>query len=320
MSNNSKIQWTQASWNLVTGCAKVSPGCDNCYAITMSNRLQSVAQHDVTNKGARKYLGTVDAVGNRIDWSGKVFIHPEVMAEPMRWKKPRMIFVCSMADLFHHEVPDRFLDECFKVMYAVDQHTYQVLTKRPERAVQYAKSSGLLVPDNVWFGVTAENQKFLDKRLPLLMDIPAKVRWLSIEPMLGTIVLPEYCGVDWVVCGGESGPNARPMHPDWVRSLRDQCQKQGIPFFFKQWGRWVPVGRKQPHPPCDSDLMLATVVASTDRKRVGTEHWWAITDEPSLSVKTLGWRLAYNLEAVGKKAAGRLLDGREWNEYPETGQ
>lgn len=303
MATKSRIQWTNHTWNIVTGCQKVSPGCENCYAITMSKRLQAMAVADRSNKGALKYLGTVD--GN--DWSGKVFCHPEVLEEPLRWKKPSMIFVCSMADLFHHDVPAAFILKMLDVMASRPQHTFQILTKRPERAVALVRLAREewqghlkrqdLFPDNVWFGVTCENQKLLDKRLPILMQIPAKVRWLSVEPMLGPIRLPENCGVDWIVVGGESGPNARPMNPAWARSLRDQCRNQAIPYFFKQFGEWVD----EFHPAQDRS------------KQEESDAFVEIVEYPDGK----DYKGVY-MYRVGKKAAGRLLDGREHNEYPEV--
>lgn len=295
-----KIEWTDEVWNPVTGCSKVSEGCKNCYAERFSHRF-----------GWTKKPWTV---GNAEE---NVKLHPERLEQPLRWRKPRKIFVNSMSDLFHEQVPFEFIDKVFAVMALSPKHTFQILTKRPKRMLEYFKSvderaryftalpnrsvdyeSGRICEllrnstpgtppidrkwplSNVWIGVSVENQKVADERIPLLLQTPATIRFLSLEPLLGPIDLSGYkpfdgecfcqdktvgckprlandcpeSAVDWVIVGGESGPRARPMHPDWVRSLRDQCQQAGVPFFFKQWG--------------------------------------------------------------GKKKAGRLLDGEEWNELP----
>jgi len=270
----SKIEWTEVTWNPVTGCTKISAGCKNCYAERMANRLKG-------------------RFGYPEDEPFSVTLHPDKLDLPYHWRKPRMIFVCSMGDLFHEDVPFEFIHKVFDSMFNNQQHTFQILTKRPERMHEYFQTNKNI--PNVWLGVTAENQKQADRRIQEILQINAKVRFVSIEPMLESIDLkaiynPEdmyclWCGymgqepyetetwdeedfpicpkcgewnaggftsfntvdgwdtgwfpfpkLDWVICGGESGHNARPMRPDWVRSIRDQCEEAEVPFFFKQWG------------------------------------------------------------------------------------
>ena len=312
MSDKSAIEWTDASWNPVTGCTKVSQGCKNCYAERAWPRLQHLPAH-----------------------TGRAFTdvrcHPERLEQPLRWTKPRRIFVNSMSDLFHEDVPDEFILSVFDVIrqcqngYAPGPdkltawHTFQILTKRPERMRDFCtrlrfSNKLYLSPSaspgfnpmtslrNTWLGVSVEDQATADERIPLLLQTPAAVRWISAEPLLGPVNLRHHLGLtnnhddlrgllNWVVCGGESGPKARSMHPDWVRSLRDQCQTSGVPFFFKQWGEYSPVGAGNPsryiHPSKPNDGL------------------WHKDADGVIPV----WR-------IGKKAAGRMLDGREWNEYP----
>lgn len=282
MGDNSKIEWTEASWNPVTGCVKVSPGCDNCYAETFAERFRGVA-------------------GHHFEQGFDVVLRPERLGQPLRWTRPRRIFVNSMSDLFHDAVPDSFIAQVWAVMAATPQHTYQILTKRHGRmkaflndicrcgsghppgthlmsAIQWAATPhnpsyvpgldhdtvqeairgmtwGKVLP-NVWLGVSVEDQKWADVRIPALLETPAAVRWISAEPLLGPVdllpfvshqcdcpLLPDHLRLseygprlDWVVAGGESGRGARPMHPDWARGLRDQCAHAGVPFFFKQAG------------------------------------------------------------------------------------
>jgi len=226
MSANSKIEWTETTWNPVTGCTKISTGCKNCYAERMAKRLQAA--------GVEKYRNGFEAT-----------LHPNELERPLRWRKPRMIFVCSMSDLFHDDVPDDFIRSVFEVMQQASLHTFQVLTKRAERMADLLTRPDWPLPPNVWVGVTAENQAMADRRIPHLLRIHrASVRFISAEPLLGPIDLDRACctfdqyavGIDWVIVGGESGPGARPMQPEWVRDIRDQCQAAGVPFFFKQWG------------------------------------------------------------------------------------
>lgn len=289
---NSKIEWTDSTWNPITGCTPVSEGCRNCYA-----------------KGIAKRFPVVHG-----GLFSEIRFHEDRLMQPLKWKKPRKIFVCSMGDLFHEDVQVQWLNEVFRVIQNCRQHTFIVLTKRPERAKSYLRSVAScrawpeddVVFPNVWLGVTAENQEQADKRIPILLDTPAAVRVVSVEPMLGYVDLdiPIETGygsgfglstalgyIDGVLCGGESGPNARPMHPDWARSLRDQCVAAGVPFFFKQWGEWTPF----------------------------TQLGWV--DDSSKIEHLRGPDAVHGddpcpVYRVGKKAAGRLLDGREWNELP----
>ena len=327
-----KIEWCTnpdgtkgETWNPITGCTQISEGCQNCYAKRMANRLKGRCGYDADNPF-------------------NVTLHPERLDEPLRWKKPRRIFVCSMGDLFHPEVRSDFIEVMFGIMSFLPQHTFLVLTKRPWQAEAFFRnrtlaqcrqqiywyfddgvgpteeevesSCGAWPLPNVWIGVTCETQARADERIPILLQIPAAVRYVSVEPMLGPIKLehyfPEYdyrptyeyfriaygldsnkpvivrSGLDWVICGGETGPGARPMHPDWVRSLRDQCQAVGIPFFFKSWGDW-----------CFVKQMSRDTYAMVDKANNLAGH--GDYEKP--------WK-------VGKKRAGCLLDGQEYSKYP----
>lgn len=308
----SKIEWTDETWNPVTGCTKVSAGCAHCYAERMARRLA----------GRCGYPEAPDHF--------KVTLHPKRLDQPLHWKKPRMVFVCSMGDLFHEDVPDEYIDRVWSKFYECPQHTFQVLTKRPERMYQWLVNElhNWRPLPNVWLGVTAENQTTADERIPVLLQIPAAVRFVSIEPMLGPVDLrsihqrvdsvnyyidalsgnvvwleqrdigsepmgEQSQALDWVIVGGESGPGAQPMDPDWARSIRDQCQAAGVPFFFKQWGAWVKFSSMPGY------------------------NWTQVVfmDEQGKEIDPQNGCAFYR---VGKKAAGRLLDGREWNEMPEV--
>jgi protein gp37 len=214
MASNSKIEWTETTWNPVTGCTKISSGCLNCYAERMANRLQAMGQPNYA-KGFQ------------------VNCHRHVLGYPLKWKKPRMIFVNSMSDLFHREVPESFIAAIFQVMNQAHWHTFQVLTKRADRLAKLADR--LTWSPNIWIGVTVENANYV-KRIDALRHVPASVRFLSLEPLLSALPNLNLSGINWVIAGGESGPGARPMHPDWVTDIRDQCQSAEVPFFFKQWG------------------------------------------------------------------------------------
>lgn len=227
MSDRSRIEWTEATWNPVTGCDRVSPGCDNCYALTLARRLKAM--------GAEKYQGDGDP---RTSGPGfAVTIHPASLDQPRRWRAPRTVFVNSMSDLFHAKVPAAFVRDVFDVMVETPQHTYQVLTKRPLRAARLAER--LPWPPNVWLGVSIENMD-LAHRVEHLRRVPAAVRFLSCEPLLGPLDGLNLAGIDWVIAGGESGPNYRPMDVRWARQIRDACLEVGLPFFFKQWGGRTP--------------------------------------------------------------------------------
>ena len=320
-----RIEWTRSpdgtagkTWNVVSGCTPVSEGCRNCFAKRMAKRLA----------GRFGY----PAAPHEFD----VTLHPDRLDQPLRWKKPRMIFVVSMGDLFHEDVPSKFIKhDVWNVMVDAKQHIFQLLTKRPERMLALL-GNHTPWPSNIWAGVSAENQEQADKRIPPLLRTPAAVHFVSLEPLLGPINLERYitdwtdCGnrgsvalevgydsyatslcrracpkggegpaLSWVICGGESGPGARPMHPQWARDIRDQCQEARTPFFFKQQGEWswdnsgpYRIAQIAPdgwcadgHGPCGYGI-----------EHPGTEQVWR----------------------VGKKRAGRLLDGREWSEMPEV--
>ncbi|MEQ1832515.1 MAG: phage Gp37/Gp68 family protein [Candidatus Eisenbacteria bacterium] len=225
MSDRSPIEWTDATWNPVTGCNKVSPGCKHCYAEKFSERFRGVPGHPF-EQGFDLRL-----------WPARVEL-------PLRWRTPRRIFVNSMSDLFHDEVPNEFIDSVFATMQAAHWHQFQVLTKRPERMARHlamlAKHKGPLreTHPNVWVGTSVETQKYVG-RAEIVASIPAAVRFLSCEPLLGPLELTDALGptgINWVIVGGESGPRARPMDAEWVREIRDQCRKARVPFFFKQWG------------------------------------------------------------------------------------
>lgn len=339
MAQKSKIEWTDASWNPIVGCSKVSKGCDHCYAIGQAHRLAS-------NPATPQYHGLTQITNGRPNWSGKVALVESALELPLHWKKPKKIFVNSMSDLFHEAVPDEWIDRTFAVMALCPQHTFQILTKRPERMQKYflaGKRESVLgkawtilgnpkfkkynhsnitqriwpLP-NVWMGVSVEDQKTADERIPPLLQTPAAVRWVSYEPALGPVDFSRWlktphadgasCGLlctklDWNVCGGESGSGARPMHPHWARSVRDQCVAAGVPFFFKQWGAWTA-----------HDVVPGTVKEHS----VGPER--CVWMHPDGDVRKIGHGDKRSgdslLIRVDKKAAGRLLDGREWNQFP----
>jgi len=213
MSDNSSIEWTEATWNPVTGCTKVSPGCAHCYAETFAERFRGVPGH---------------AYERGFDLQ----LRSERLTQPLEWKRPRLIFVNSMSDLFHPDVPMNFIESVFDTMARADWHTFQVLTKRSERLAELAPR--LPWPSNVWMGVSVENQRWTS-RVDDLRRVPAAVRFLSCEPLLGPLTL-DLTDIHWVIAGGESGHSARPMKPQWARDIRDQCVKARVPFFFKQWG------------------------------------------------------------------------------------
>jgi protein gp37 len=388
MADKSHIEWTDATWNPVTGCTVVSPGCTNCYAMKLAGtRLK----HHWSRIGL-----TTDTKSGPV-WNGTVRFNENWLDQPLRWKKPRMIFVCAHGDLFHPDVPDSWIDQVFAVMALCPHHTFQVLTKRPERMRDYlttcppalrrrawskaaieisaTQSSGWGDPasvatramgdawplPNVWLGTSVEDQRRADERIPHLLATPAAVRFLSAEPLLGPVDLqpflerchaardgecmadscpqlrdgePHRSGrhcplddwgdgeerpvrLDWVIVGGESGDGARPMHPDWARALRDQCTAAGVPFFFKQWGNWLPFGQSGFH------HWSAHNVARNgqgDRPWLGHAHFNDGQRGPETHSigPVLTMNIGYMLQCVslGKKAAGRLLDGVEQNGMP----
>ena len=281
-----KIEWATDVWNPITGCDPISPGCARCYAKRFAERFRGVP-------------------GHHFEHGFDLQLRPEVLDQPSHWKKPRRIFVCSMADLFHKDVPDEFIAQVFYRMALTPQHSFQVLTKRPERMsdwmamfaeTTFVTSTEITWPlPNVWLGVSIENSRFA-YRADILRQTLAAVRFVSAEPLLGPLDLA-LDGISWLIVGGESGPGARPMHPDWVRSLRDQAATAGVAFLFKQWGEFV-------HTMPAEDRREPNLFVS-DTGHVGTK-------EQALD---LGWS-AQGMWRVGKKAAGRELDGRTWDEYP----
>jgi protein gp37 len=405
MADKSAIEWTDATWNPIVGCSILSPGCTHCYAMGMAARIEAmtVALKAKGQTGAPHYDGTTRKAKGTTIWTGKVALAPDhILTEPLTWKRPRKIFVNSMGDLFHEDVPDAWIDKVFAVMALAPQHTFQVLTKRAKRMREYMNERwqpapahrlawpggdaidipaetkgedredqvraacepfleklGLVDTDNdelwtedgnakamtwtwplknVWLGVSAERQTEWDERTEHLVHTPAATRFVSIEPMLGPIDcrfgvhhhpdnapslelaavvraarwhVANFAGVgiiDWIIVGGESGPGARPMHPDWARSIRDQCAAAGVPFFFKQWGEWAPhkptwggdlggdvrAGRVEiVHPTGQSDIEVFN--ATGGRNTIPGSRYMA---------------------RLGKKAAGRLLDGVEHDAMP----
>lgn len=292
MADHSAIEWTDATWNPVRGCSRVSTGCRNCYAERMAARWSGEGQ-------PYKGLAWMSPTGAR--WTGRVQLVPELLEVPLRWRRPRRIFVNSMSDLFHEALPFETVARVFDTMRLAPWHTFQVLTKRPSRMrdfVQHLRTTstlpGLVDGDptaalasshpNVWLGVSVEDKRVAAERVPLLLDTSAARRFLSCEPLLGPLDLTPWLsvpnGLHWVIAGGESGKGARAMDPAWVRSLRDQCQAVGVPFFFKQWGDWAEATER--------DRRLRPI----------------ITDSGARVVR------------VGKARSGRLLDGRTWDESP----
>lgn len=333
MGDNTAIEWTDATWNPIRGCSRVSEGCRHCYAETVANRFKGPGQ---------PYEGLIAKGGQ---WNGKIAEIDDLIDQPLRWRRPRRIFVNSMSDLFHENVPDDTIDRIFSVMAVAERHTFQVLTKRPERMRAYLSQDrrrewadwavnlwGGVDPDalhdaimaddkvlpNVWLGVSVEDQKALDERLPHLLATPAAVRWISAEPLLGPVDLscwPIY-GPDreqmlnWVVVGGESGPQARPMHPEWARDLRDQCAAAGVPFLFKQWGEWCPG---------ESIIQDAPAQMGVRLHADFTNGRWFF-GETDMDDPEDGWDSEPDLYRVGKKKAGRLLDGVQHDGYPAATQ
>lgn len=343
MGDKSKIEWTDATWNCLRGCSRVSEGCRNCYAERVAARFSGAGQ---PYEGlAIRHVGSVEP-----RWTGKVRFIPEHLTDPIRWRKPRRVFVNSMSDIFHESIPTETVLQIFEVMALAKRHTFQILTKRPARMkylltygekmeCESAEHHRLLCTmplSNVWLGVSVEDQKTADERIPLLLETPAAVRWASYEPALGPVdfhrwtsyscsacgsvvdidkrywtpVCPQHGDVkarrplDWIVAGGESGPGARPSNPEWFRKVRDDCQTAGVPFFFKQWGGWSPVkpenfcrisGRRYTH---------ETFAWGKDGKK-----YCALDPAPDDFPKMMF--------RVGKRKAGRLLDGREWNDFPK---
>ncbi|WP_417261639.1 phage Gp37/Gp68 family protein [Celeribacter sp.] len=331
MADQTKIEWTDATWNVINGCTLVDDGCKNCYAATLAGtRLK--------NHPSREGLTKQNAAGG-YQFNGQVrFIESELM-KPMHWRKPRMVFVCAHGDLFHENVPDAWIDRVFAVMSLCPQHTFQILTKRPDRAREYftfddgfgrwgyiegwakhianipdgktlAYYGGKNLP-NVWLGTSVSDQASAETRIPDLLDTPAVVQFVSAEPLLGPVdIAPFLHGLDWVIVGGESGKNARPMHPDWARSMRDQCQAAGVPFFFKQWGEFAD--HTKLHAMCQGCSASSDLVINRNGHIIGggAKGYGGFVDDDWQEVGG-AWMCK-----TGKRAAGRLLDGREWSEMP----
>jgi protein gp37 len=358
MGDNSKIEWTEATWNVLTGCSLKSPGCRFCYAMKLAGgRLRN----DPTRAGL-----TQDTKNGPV-WTGEVRFNEHMLDLPLRWQRPRKIFVCAHSDLFHENVPDDWIDLIFAVMAESPQHTFQVLTKRPERALAYLSAGarrafineaiGSLVHEgkwrkgerwngqwplpNVWLGVSVENQEAADERIPLLLQAPAVVRWISAEPLLGPVNLRwapyahqaqgksyrqylereghvnEYEALrrlDWVVVGGESGTFSRPMHPEWATSLRDQCKAAGVAFLFKQWGDWAP--RSSCYHTLDDGGSFADLDPEAKRWPV-VRLTYRGNDGSDLANAGDDGSDAY-MQRVGKAIAGRRLSGELHDGYPEV--
>lgn len=378
MADQTKIEWTDATWNVVNGCTLVSDGCKNCYAANLAaTRLK---YHPSRTGLARK---TRDGVAK---FTGQVRFNEKVLTDPLRWKRPRKIFVCAHGDLFHENVPDSWIDQVFAVMALCPQHIFQVLTKRPERMHAYltnqprarrrwediirethgvtTKSPPPILP-NVWLGVSTEDQETADERIPWLLAAPAAIRFLSAEPLLGPLDLEAawagetalaaecwgdcgWCknglpplhncrsgrqsntefakgrsGLDWVIVGGESGKNARPMHPEWAREIRDQCLQADVPFLFKQWGAWVEVdGNELPDrftdPECDQFRCISSCGFVGDLS-IGSAFLHKPDRFPDCFPGGADSEAICNsifVKRVGKKAAGRLLDGVQHDGFP----
>ena len=224
MSTQTKIEWTEQTWNPVTGCTKVSPGCKHCYAETMAKRLTAMRAPGYENGFE------ISLMSGRLD-------------QPLKRKKPTTFFVNSMSDLFHEEVPYTFIDDVMKTIKQTPQHTYQILTKRAERMMQYFEDKP--VPKNAWLGVSVEDKQYGLPRIDYLRNICASVRFLSVEPLLEDLGELNLGGIHWLIVGGESGPKARPMNPEWVEPIQVQCDRQQVSFFFKQWGGWGADGKKR---------------------------------------------------------------------------
>lgn len=350
------ISWTDETWNPVVGCSIVSPACTNCYAMAMAARIERMSG------GKTHYAGTTKVVNGKPVWTGKLALaHDHILTAPLRWKRPRRVFVNSMSDLFHEDMPEEWIDQVFAVMALSPQHTFQILTKRPERMREYIQPTGYdrvvqidcqlmgpIVSDddspladevwdlmeraserfptaplyqrwplpNVWLGVTAEDQARADERIPHLLSTPAAVRFVSAEPLLGRLTfrwalweswhdasgkprtvnhLDGLRRLDWIIVGGESGPGARPTHPDWVREIRDQCDEAGVAFHFKQWGEFGPA-------------------FNADLSPTGLP--WSGAAQTAVAEGTATVEQA--TRRLGKRSAGRTLDGKIHDAFPEV--
>lgn len=227
MAGKSDIEWTEATWNPVSGCTMVSPGCTNCYAMRMAARLAAM--------GTSKYVGTTRQSGGRAVWTGKVKFDKASLDAPLHWRKPMRIFVNSMSDLFQEGVDEKWIQQVWHVMETAHWHSFQILTKRPERMLEVLSKKTFTVLPNVWLGVSVEDAE-RSERIKILREVPAAVRFISFEPLLGSVGQVDLDGVHWAIVGGESGPKARTMNCEWVEEIQAQCDQQDVAFFFKQWG------------------------------------------------------------------------------------
>ncbi len=227
MAGVSEIEWTDATWNPISGCTILSPGCSNCYAMRMAARLQSM--------GHPAYSGTTRKVKGKAVWTGRIHVNENAITIPLHWRSPRKVFVNSMSDLFQDGVPSDAIAKIWSVMEATPQHTFQILTKRPENMLRIVTSKRLPVLPNVWLGTSVESEKY-KKRIDHLRLVPAAVRFISFEPLIKSVGKLNLEGIHWAIVGGESGPKARPMQQEWVQEIQAQCRKQRVAFFFKQWG------------------------------------------------------------------------------------
>ena len=296
MGDRTEISWTDATWNAIRGCRRVSKGCQNCYAERMASRFCDEGQ---------PYEGIARRTDNGPRWTGTLAFIEDRLDQPIRWKRSRMIFVNSMSDLFWEEVPDEIIKLHFQIMREAFHHTYQILTKRPHRMKQFISQMVMDTVDgfdpfpcdyeHVWLGTSVESEEFVD-RIAHLQDTPAAVRFLSVEPLIGPLDLRgRLDGIHWVIVGGESGPGARPMHPDWARNIRDTCADAGVAFHFKQWGGWTEASWDSNNP--------GPVSANERYLNLAGGH--GFHGERVIKVRR-----------ASKSKAGRILDGKVWSEMP----
>ena len=231
-----QIEWTDSTWNPVAGCSLASAGCKHCYAMSMARRLEAM--------GVEKYVGLTQKRGKSVKWNGAVRLDEASLSTPLRWKKPRKIFVNSMSDLFHPEVPDEFILQVWAVMADTPRHSYQILTKRPDRMRDVLRSRGQEVLPNVWLGTSVEDSAVVS-RMDALRDAPAAIRFISFEPLIGSVGQIDLNVIDWAIVGGESGPKARPIKEAWIDEIHEQCLASNTAFFFKQWGAWGSDNQKR---------------------------------------------------------------------------
>lgn len=306
---STKIEWAGETWNPVTGCTKISPGCKHCYAERMARRQVAMgfARHERGSENNDTWIAYSNAIDSDTGkWSNEITCRYDKLSEPLHWRKPRMIFVCSMSDLFHKDIPDDFIFDVLATVTKCPQHTFMILTKRPKRLAWLWRHAKIDAYPNLWLGVSVENQQTADERIPQLLATPAALHYLSLEPLLEEVDIKHYLhgcpeaygnpddpswqqtmpSLSWVIAGAETDHGARPMHADQPRRIRDDCLDADIRFFFKGWGEWAHSSQISPH--CTWD-------------RVKKFIW----PDGSFSVR------------IGRNNTGHLLDGREWREYPE---